>query len=265
MLRDNLFSISHESHVVPNETLKLKDVRWDDDNRLCFRGDSRGPEVIFYEGFLPREPMFDNDLLIESPFQSQMRKLVAYTSRFAAAMLFPFDEEVSATWVYVFKARKGFNVHQHGCERSVYEPTNNVLSIGMFLNEHVTLRIPPEDIVGAVKVIRCKVDPFLSGHYFEDNHINHAYHQHNSLMTFYEKRGTYLLNDYRCNSACALPDEEINLANSFIEAETKVAANGFLYIPRPSSGYHQNFFYNKRKQLVQSEKKEQEQLGTYRP
>src|SRR5262245_19615070 len=103
--------IEHQGFSIPKETLSKSDIQWVSINRSCFRGDDRDPKDIFVSGFMPYA---NGEEVIRSPFESNADNVIAFSSRFKSALLFPLNKDKTKTWVYVFKARRGFDVHQHG-------------------------------------------------------------------------------------------------------------------------------------------------------
>lgn len=161
-------------------------------NRICFIGDSTSPEVVFKNGFKPKKAA----TLIFSPC-------------FKAATLYPFDENIDSTWIYLFYAKKGYEIKS--------TPAFQTLT----LTEITTRRIESSDIIAAVKVTRFG-DNTLTNHLpaYINKDLNSDTLQ--ALEHFFKKRGQFLIEEHLINPNCTLSRETQELAKWYIQRE-KVA------------------------------------------
>lgn len=234
-------SIVHPDFTVPAPVLNLSDITPHKIERICFRGDDRSPDNIFRNGFLPYA---DGEEGIVSPFETESDNVVAFTSRFAAAVFFPFNPRKIMTYVYVFRAHQGFDVHAHGYKVFAESGMSVKLANMLFVDELMTDRILPGDIIGAAKIFRMAYDPdanqaqeFLT-ELSESDDEDDAYY-----LAFYRNRGKYEIVGYEMNPRCRLDEAEIKRVELFFQNEMKMNKNRDVSASRvalPSSGYQKN-------------------------
>merc|ERR1712048_154144 len=168
-------------------------VKAENVNRVCFRGDDRDPDVIFKKGFQARDkletPIYDTDKsqMMGTPNEVadiDTHTAVCVTTDYFVAPIFPMSKEkqTESTWVYAVYVEKAFHtkIRQvlHGMNgEDVYEEEGD-----LFLKKLKTVEkkrfleartkdpesvlwawfgdelavergIPPENIIGAVKVV----------------------------------------------------------------------------------------------------------------
>lgn len=82
--------------------------------RICFRGDTREPNVMFKNGFHSREGESTSIRYRSVGLGSgdiDPPSAVCITPRFAMAPLFPIDLTVTDLWIYAVYARQVYNTH----------------------------------------------------------------------------------------------------------------------------------------------------------
>lgn len=219
--------------------LKKSEVEWENINRICFRGDTRAPDDIFSHGFSPRK---HGEFFISKPFVSNPNNVVAFTPRFVVAACFPFNVNVEWTWVYVFKARHGINLQMYSYNSRLEKGMRDDEANYLYAQEIISDKIPPADIIAAVRVLRAPPDRFdaklygLAKFLSLDDELLSPYH-------FLTSRGKYFLHSYLVNQDCQLPNDEIELAVKFIEGELLANRTKKSYkLPVPASGFVFNLF-----------------------
>lgn len=221
--------VEHPEFNIPKECLSLEDIKFEKMDRICFRGDDRHPDEIFAKGFIPRSP---SRLVISEAFQSN-DGVVQFSSRFAAAACFPFKSNIADTWVYVFKADKGFNVQAHGYTALLNggewgAPMDEMKASQMFIQELITDKINPECIIAAVQIKRYPRDDYPSE--FDPG-------------DFYQNCGNYQIIGYQMNENCTASQDERIRAEKFIKKEIK-ANKQSKNLPIPSSGFQRNQLFS---------------------
>lgn len=237
-----MFSIQHATFFVPKETLKKKEITWSFIDRIGFRGDKRDPEeIVFKEGLLPkpRNKISKNTILIEKAFESA-KKVVAITTRFRAAAMFPIDEKVKKTWVYIFKIDQAFDVHHHGYCAYAKTGLTKEVAHGLFVDELIVKKISPKDIILAARIIRYPYDGLIDKKpdYLTRALIDDA----NDFIDsgFYEACGKYFIEGYMLNKACTLPEDQKRMAIEFIENEIALNKKNIpsaSQLPMPTTGF----------------------------
>ncbi len=236
----------------PKDSLKIDEIKWQKvENLLCFRGDNRNPDGlynIFENGFFPKK-LIPDKLIVSSLFETQ-DGVVAGSSRFLSAALFPFHSSINKTWVYVYAPDEIFDVHTHGCVRTLDERvrwdffneqaySSLYFASFMYAHEIIAKCIPSERIIAAVCVERFFNKKRYEGEYF---------------FSFYNKFGSYHILEYRMNLYCTLSKDIISRAEKFIKDE--IAANlRSCHLPLPTSGYVRNGLFAKNKKKTEEESK----------
>lgn len=238
----------------PKENLKRRSIQQNHIERICFRGDTRCPELIFKTGFVSFAKSMGfrtmrADEIIKEPFESSMN-VVAVSAEFLCAAFFPIkiknpDKKNNdahdyiypkETWVYIVNVNRGFNVAAHGftalCETELAE--NRFL---MFPQEIATDHITPPNIIGAVKIKRSS----LSLQEYEEmieKKIAAGYDL-SDLQTwfkdYYLNIGKFEILEFKSNPQCHLPKKEKEEIEQSFRKEIEQEPTGIL--PFPTDAY----------------------------
>lgn len=170
----------------------------------------------------------DDEQEIEQVLQDsfESNRLVAVSSRFKAATLFPISthdsvNETKKSWIYVVHIDKGFDVHMHGVIVELMNKINGdqkasiplEIAMKMYINEIITVEIPPEKIICAVEIKKVQgIDQhgYIYGHFELDSNITInptctlSKHQQKQTLEFVRKEIT--LN----KKACKLQGDHID-------------------------------------------------------
>lgn len=224
--------IQHSEFLPPLEVLTKKHISWVPINRICFRGDDRDPSVMFVTGFKPLEETDENAILIERAFNSANEKVIAFSSRFKSATIFPVNLEKDNTWVYIFKANRGFDVHQHGYKVFAQIGLDEKTVGGLFADELVTDEIKPGDIIGAVRVIRMPIETWNEPRYFKKPpaHLSkdisslsiqeqEEIKSEKEFLNILREHGEFVIGEYRENPKCELSNQERKIVREFVDQE----------------------------------------------
>jgi len=235
----------------PDDSLKMKDINWLSVDKIGFRGESRKAEDLFGSGFEAHSN--EEDVVIDKPLSSATgQKIVAFTSRFTTATLFPWNNNVKNIWVYVFLARKIYSVKSNGYLSFTEQGIDKANAEMLFVDELITPGIPKEDIILAVSVTRFSYREF-SSQIQVPNEIQTTldFSDQESILPLLEagmdyqlfhhrECGLYRLNEYQLNPNCNLPDPIKKLAEDFIKQEIEFNRNSTCQVsasPLPASGF----------------------------
>jgi hypothetical protein len=121
--------------------------------RIMFRGDNRAPEEIFEHGFTPKEDAGSANLLAH-PFASKPTKVVALTTYFNTAAIFPGNwEQISETWVYIVKIDENIPIIPI-VHASISLLSHDKNWAGDYPAEHITIGVPKQNVIAAVRLRR---------------------------------------------------------------------------------------------------------------
>lgn len=207
----------------PRESLTRKELQAETIGRFCFRGDTRHPDFIFKTGFInikktKNKRQKKSDIIISRPFEST-RHVVALSTNLYSAAFFPlavpdpknpkkgiFPQNI---WIYVVKVEKGFNVAGHGY--LALADKLNQDRFNMFPQEIITDEIPPENIIGAIKVKRLPISKKDFMDLFEKK--KQEGYDLRDLPTWYVEQyilgPQFEIHGLVLNPKCTLPDDEV--------------------------------------------------------
>lgn len=250
--------IVHGIFKTPPQSIKKQDITWSDLATTGFRGDDRNPGELFQRGLDPREESKDTTSFITKPFVSNNNYVVAFTKHMDPAKLFPQNvtDDESTTYIYIFESKKVSNVHSHGYLSYGEKGMNNELEAQLlFAQELITEKVPPEDIIGAVKVIRSRIQDkdalpeylknppsFMSAN--KDNLSKEdadMIEGHRNYMKLLEANSKITMIEYIPNDDCTLSSEKKQLIKELMLNE--IAINQFNDQDRKSEilfDYYQN-------------------------
>lgn len=129
-----------------------------------YRGDSRPPEIIFKEGFMPKVVSDKAELSMTSAFEASP-DCVSFSSEFAPAGLFPLEEldaQKEATinsWIYVAAVDDSQPpsdyCHFHDKSLSIIPRLQTyLLPAGEYAKEHIVKKVPPSEVLFAIPIKR---------------------------------------------------------------------------------------------------------------
>ncbi|MDI9818827.1 MULTISPECIES: hypothetical protein [unclassified Legionella] len=130
--------------------------------KLCFRGDSRKPDVIFSEGLKPRS---NGKNRVTSPFVSDEKNVICASDNFKSAAFFPF-KKIKNTYIYLVYMENGFDVFDHGVKTLTKQEIIGAVRLG-WVKEIITDKtILPQNILAAVEIERVQGNSFLNNAYY---------------------------------------------------------------------------------------------------
>ncbi len=165
--------------------------------------------------------------IVEEPFES--KHLIAVSSRFKAAALFPISEYDSmkkekVSWIYAVHIDKGFDMRMHGILGTLNDQKNHREEImNIYVDEIITEEILSENIACAVKIRK-----------------NQAIDDNGYVFGNYKLENNILTNPY-----CTLPQPMKEKIIAFIENEIEVNHKAWNLkntqtdniLPLPESGF----------------------------
>ncbi len=154
----------------PNQPMQTQSVVGG--GRICFRGDTREPNLMFSHGFFSRD---DASPIMYRPGQGAAGDIdpptaVCVSPRFTMAPLFPIDRDVTRLWVYAVYVRELANTHAKqvadGLEAIKKEVTPGAKATKapnalwpLYAQELATKMIDAKDVICALIVSRTWIMP----------------------------------------------------------------------------------------------------------